>query len=42
MRIISCWTGMTKDEIVNDGEKEKEEWNKIKSNVKILDTVVGI
>ena len=39
MRLISCWTGMTKDEIVNDVDKAKEEWNKIKSNVKILDTV---
>ena len=39
MRLISCWTGMTKDEIVNDVNKAKEEWNKIKSNVKILDTV---
>lgn len=39
MRLISCWTGMTKDEIVNDVEKAKEIWNKIKSNVKILDTV---
>ena len=39
MRLISCCTGMTKDEIVNDVDKAKEEWNKIKSNVKILDTV---
>ena len=39
MRLISCWTGMTKDEIINDVDKAKEEWNKIKSNVKILDTV---
>ena len=39
MRLISCWTGMTKDEIIDDVDKAKEEWNKIKSNVKILDTV---
>ena len=39
MRLISCWTGMTKEEIAVNIDKAKHEWNKIKSNVRIVDTV---
>ena len=39
MRLINCWTGMTKEEIAVDVDKAKHEWNKIKSNVRIVDTV---
>ena len=39
MRLINCWTGMTKEEIAVDIDKAKHEWNKIKSNVRIVDTV---
>ena len=39
MRLINCWTGMTKEEIAVDIDKAKQEWNKIKSNVRIVDTV---
>jgi len=39
MRLISCWTGMTKEEITKDISLATERWNKIKSNVKIVDTV---
>jgi len=39
MRLINAWTGMTKDEIAENVDKAKEEWNKIKSNVRIVDTV---
>ena len=39
MRLINCWTGMTKEEIAVNIDKAKHEWNKIKSNVRIVDTV---
>jgi replicative DNA helicase len=39
MRLINCWTGMAKEEIAVDIDKAKHEWNKIKSNVRIVDTV---
>ena len=39
MRLISCWTGMTKEEITKDIFLATERWNQIKSNVKIIDTV---
>ena len=39
MRLISCWTGMTKEEITKDISLATERWNQIKSNVKIIDTV---
>ena len=39
MRLISCWTGMTKEEISKDVPLATEKWNEIKSNVKIIDTV---
>jgi len=39
MRLISCWTGMTKEEITKDISLATEKWNQIKSNVKIIDTV---
>ena len=39
LRLINCWTGMTKEEIAVDVDKAKHEWNKIKSNVRIVDTV---
>ena len=39
MRLINCWTGMTREEISENIEKAKIEWDKIKSNVRIVDTV---
>lgn len=39
MRLISCWTGMTKEEISKDVPLATERWKEIKSNVKIIDTV---
>ena len=39
MRLISCWTGMTKEEISKDVSLATERWKEIKSNVKIIDTV---
>ena len=39
MRLINCWTGMAKEEISVNIDKAKQEWNKIKSNVRIVDTV---
>jgi replicative DNA helicase len=39
MRLISCWTGMTKEEITKDVSLATEKWKDIKSNVKIVDTV---
>ena len=39
MRLISCWTGMTKEEITKDVSLATEKWKEIKSNVKIIDTV---
>ena len=39
MRLISCWTGMTKEEITKDISLATERWKDIKSNVKIVDTV---
>jgi replicative DNA helicase len=39
MRLISCWTGMTKEEIINDIPLATERWDKLKSNVTIIDTV---
>ena len=39
MRLINCWTGMAKEEISVNIDRAKQEWNKIKSNVRIVDTV---
>ena len=39
MRAISCFTGMNKEQIIEDKAKTHEEWKKIKDNIKMIDTV---
>ena len=39
MRAISCYTGMTRDEIVQDKEVTQEIWGEIKDNISMFDTV---
>jgi len=39
MRAISCFTGLNKEQIVDDIETAHEEWIKIKDNIKMIDTV---
>jgi len=39
MRAISSFTGLNKEQIVEDVDKAHEDWNKIKDNIKMIDTV---
>ena len=39
MRAISCFTGLNKEQIVDDIERAHEDWSKIKDNIKMIDTV---
>ena len=39
MRAISCYTGMTRDEIIQDKEATQEIWGEIKDNISMFDTV---
>jgi len=39
MRAINCFTGMNKEQILEDRTKTHEEWKKIKDNIKMIDTV---
>ena len=39
MRAISCNTGMTKQQIVDDIEIANNKWNDVKDNIKLFDTV---
>ena len=39
MRLINAYTGMTFEEIQKDIPKAKEQWSKVSTNIKILDTV---
>ena len=39
MRAISCFTGLNKEQIIEDKVKAHEEWKKIKDNIKMIDTV---
>jgi len=39
MRAISSFTGLNKDQIIEDVPKAREEWIKIKDNITMLDTV---
>ena len=39
MRAISCFTGLNKEQIIEDKIKTHEEWKKIKDNIKMIDTV---
>ena len=39
MRAISCFTGLNKEQIIEDRAKTHEEWKKIKDNIKMIDTV---
>ena len=39
MRAISCYTGMTRDEIVEDKEMANKSWSEIKDNISMFDTV---
>jgi replicative DNA helicase len=39
MRAISCFTGLNKEQIIEDKAKAHEEWKKIKDNIKMIDTV---
>jgi hypothetical protein len=39
MRAISCFTGLNKEQIVDDIETAHKEWIKIKDNIKMIDTV---
>ena len=39
MRAISCFTGLNKEQIIEDKVKTHEEWKKIKDNIKMIDTV---
>ena len=39
MRAISCFTGLNKEQIIEDKAKTHEEWKKIKDNIKMIDTV---
>ena len=39
MRAISCYTGMTRDEIIQDKEVTQEIWGEIKDNISMFDTV---
>ena len=39
MRAISCFTGLNKEQIIEDKAKTHAEWKKIKDNIKMIDTV---
>ena len=39
MRAISCFTGLNKEQIVEDVDKAHDDWVKIKDNIKMIDTV---
>ena len=39
MRAISCYTGMTRDEIIQDKEMANKSWSEIKDNIAMFDTV---
>ena len=39
MRAISCYTGMTRDEIIEDKEMANKSWSEIKDNISMFDTV---
>ena len=39
MRAISCFTGLNKEQIVKDIDKAREDWDKIKDNITMIDTV---
>ena len=39
MRAISCYTGMTRDEIIQDKEMANKSWSEIKNNISMFDTV---
>jgi len=39
MRAISCYTGMTRDEIIEDKEMANKSWSEIKDNICMFDTV---
>jgi len=39
MRAISCYTGMTRDEIIQDKEMAHKSWSDIKDNISMFDTV---
>ena len=39
MRAISCYTGMTREEILRDTDTAKSYWDNIKNNISMFDTV---
>jgi replicative DNA helicase len=39
MRAISCYTGMTREEILRDTDTAKSYWNNVKNNISMFDTV---
>ena len=39
MRAISCFTGLNKEQIIDDVASAHEDWSKIKDNIKMIDTV---
>jgi replicative DNA helicase len=39
MRAISCFTGLNKEQIIDDVARAHEDWSKIKDNIKMIDTV---
>ena len=39
MRAISCYSGMTRDEIISDKEMANRSWSEIKDNISMFDTV---
>jgi len=39
MRAISCFTGLNKEQIIEDKAKTHKEWKKIKDNIKMIDIV---
>ena len=39
MRAISCYTGMTREEIIEDKEMAHRSWSEIKDNISMFDTV---
>jgi len=39
MRAISCFTGLNKEQIIEDTVKASIKWKKIKNNIKMIDTV---
>ena len=39
MRAISCFTGLNREQIIEDKVRAHDEWKKIKDNIKMIDTV---